>query len=194
MADLITIKFDEVHGAQAAMAAVRALEELHYAWIEDVAIVERHKSGRVSTHSPHGSVAAGAWLGGLVGLLVFFWFPPAWFLAGWVGGGAIGGLIGKAMKDAGMDDDLIDKVKGELTPDTSILVLIGASGDADQMARAFEPYHPVNVTRTHIDDATVENLQSKFSEGVPTAPPPPPSASPGEGSATPPATPPGWES
>ena len=105
MADLITIKFDDVHGAQAAMAAVRALEELHYAWIDDVAIVERHKSaaGWPPT-APHGSVAAGAWLGGLVGLLVFFWFPPAWFLAGWVGGGAIGGLIGKAMKDAGMDD------------------------------------------------------------------------------------------
>ena len=108
MADLITLKFDEVHGAQAAMAAVRALEELHYAWIDDVAIVEKHKGGRIATHSPHGSVAAGAWLGALVGLLLFFWFPPAWFLAGWVGGGAIGGLIGKAMKDAGMDDELIE--------------------------------------------------------------------------------------
>ncbi len=188
MADLITIKFDDAHGAQAAMSAVRALEELKYAWIDDVAIVEKHKGGRIATHSPHGSVAAGAWLGGLVGLLLFFWFPPAWFLAGWVGGGAIGGLIGKAMKDAGMDDKLIDSVKAELTPDSSILVLIGATGDADQMARAFEPYKPVNVTRHHIDDKTVEDLHEKFAD---VTPPPPPAGSDAPADAT---TPPGWGS
>jgi uncharacterized membrane protein len=190
MADLITLKFDEVHGAQAAMSAVRALEELHYAWIDDVAIVEKHKGGRIATHSPHGSVAAGAWLGGLVGLLLFFWFPPAWFLAGWLGGGAIGGLIGKAMKDAGLDDQLIESVKAELTPNSSMLVLIGASGDADQMARAFEPYKPVSVNRHHIDDKTVEDLQNKFAD---VTPPPPPGADPAPtGDAA--TTPPGWGS
>jgi uncharacterized membrane protein len=171
MADLISIKFDDVHGAQAAMSAVRALEQLNYAWIDDVAIVEKHKGGRVATHTPHGSVKAGAWFGALIGLLLFFWFPPAWFLAGWVGGGAIGGLIGKAMKDAGLDDQMIEPVKAELTPDSSMLLLIGATGDADQMARAFEPYHPANVTRTHIDDKTIDDLQAKFAD---TAPPPPP--------------------
>ncbi len=197
MADLITLKFDEVHGAQAAMSAVRALEELHYAWIDDVAIVEKHKGGRIATHSPHGSVAAGAWLGALVGLLLFFWFPPAWFLAGWVGGGAIGGLIGKALKDAGMDDKMIESVKAELTPDSSMLVLIGASGDADQMARAFEPYKPVSVNRHHIDDQTVENLKAKFADVTP--PPPPPGADQASSADAPTggdagSTPPGWGS
>jgi uncharacterized membrane protein len=172
MADLISIKFDDAHGAQAAMSAVRALEELHYAWIDDVAIVEKHKGGRVATHSPHGSVAAGAWAGGLIGILLFFWFPPAWFLAGWLGAGAIGGLIGKAMKDAGLDDKMVDEVKAQLTPDTSMLLLIGATGDADQMARAFEPYHPVSVTRHHVDDQTVDQLATTFADGAPTETPP----------------------
>jgi uncharacterized membrane protein len=191
MADLITLKFDEVHGAQAAMSAVRALEELHYAWIDDVAIVEKHKGGRIATHSPHGSVAAGAWMGAFVGILLFFWFPPAWFLAGWVGGGAIGGLIGKAMKDAGMDDKMIESVKAELTPNSSMLVLIGASGDADQMARAFEPYKPVSVNRHHIDDQTVEELQAKFGD---VTPPPPPSATADAPAGEATSNPPGWQS
>ena len=136
-----------------------------------MAIVEKHKSGRVATHTPHGSVVAGAWWGALVGLLLFWWFPPAWFLAGWLGGGAVGGLIGKAMKDAGLDENMVDEVKAQLTPNSSMLLLIGASGDADQMARAFERYHPVSVTRHHIDDKTVDDLKATFEASEP--PPPP---------------------
>ena len=35
----------------------------------------------------------------------------------------------------------------------------GASGDADQMAKAFEKYHPTKVIREPIPDETVENLK-----------------------------------
>jgi uncharacterized membrane protein len=76
------------------------------------------------------------------------------------------------MKDAGLDEKMIDDVKTQLTPDSSILLLIGASGDADQMARAFEPYKPVSVTRHQIDDKTIDDLKTKF-EGVEPPPPPP---------------------
>jgi len=41
MAELIRLKFDSTYGAQSAMASVRALEELDYAWTDDVAIVEK---------------------------------------------------------------------------------------------------------------------------------------------------------
>ena len=74
--EVIMLKFDDTYGAQKAMSAIRALTELDYAWLEDVAIVERHNSGRVSTHTTHGSVAAGAAWGGLTGLLVGLLFPP----------------------------------------------------------------------------------------------------------------------
>jgi uncharacterized membrane protein len=169
MADLIALKFDSSYGAQRALSAVRALSELNYAWVDDVAVVEKHKSGRVSTHTPHGSVAGGALFGGLIGMLLFWWFPPAWFLGGWLGGAGLGALAGEAMKKSGLDKDMIDEVKGQLTDDSSVLLLIGATGDADQMARAFEEYKPVSVTRHALPDETVANLHEAFAEN----PPPP---------------------
>jgi uncharacterized membrane protein len=159
MADLIVLKFDDTYGAQQALAAVRALEEMNFAWADDVAVVERHKSGRVSLHTPHGSSAGGALWGGLIGMLLFWWFPPGWFVAGWLGGMGAGALAGEAMKKSGLDQNLVDSIKDELTNGTSALLLIGASGDADQMAKAFEKYHPTKVIREPIPDETVENLK-----------------------------------
>lgn len=164
MADLITLKFDTTYGAQSALAAVRALTELKYAWVDDVAVVEKHKSGRISTHTPHGSVAGGAVWGALIGMLLFWWFPPLFFLGGWIGGGVVGGAIGKAMKNSGLDEDMIKEVKDQLTDDSSILLLIGASGDADQFSHAFEPYKPVSVTRHAIPEETINNLKDAFEE------------------------------
>jgi uncharacterized membrane protein len=174
LADLVALKFDTTYGAQAALAAVRALTELNYAWVDDVAVVEKHKSGRVATHTPHGSVAGGALFGALIGMLLFWWFPPLWFLGGWIGGAGVGALVGKAMKESGVDEKMIDEVKGELTNDSSMLLLIGATGDADQMSRAFEPYKPVKVIRHALPDKTVDNLKQAFEEN----PPPPAPADP----------------
>jgi len=159
MADLILLKFDDPHGAQRALVSVRALEELQYAWVDDIAVVEKHQSGRIALHTPHGSIAQGAMWGGLAGLLVFWWFPPAWFFGGWLAGLGGGALIGEAMKKSGLDEKLVDDIKSELTPGTSALLLIGASGDADQMARAFEQHHPHSVVRRVIPEETVENLK-----------------------------------
>ena len=55
MAELIMLKFDSPYGAQGALSDVRALEELHHAWLDDVATVEKHKGGFVALHTPHGS-------------------------------------------------------------------------------------------------------------------------------------------
>jgi uncharacterized membrane protein len=159
MADLIMLTFPDPKGAQAAVSALRALEELNYAWIDDVAIVEKHSSGRVSLHTPHGSVAAGAVWGGLIGMLLFWWFPPAWFLGGWLGGAGIGAAVGEASKRHGVDQAMVDDVQSKLTNGTSALLLIGATGDVDQMARAFEPYHPTDVVRHEIPEQTVANLK-----------------------------------
>jgi uncharacterized membrane protein len=161
MAELIMLTFDTPQGAQAAVASVRALEELNYAWIDDLAIVEKHKHGLVSVHSPHGSAALGAFYGGLIGLFLFWWFPPAWFLGGWLGGLGGGALIGEAMERAGVDQKLVDEVKSELAPGTSALLLIGATGDVDQMSRAFEQNHPLKVTRVPLSEDTLENLKKE---------------------------------
>jgi len=156
------LKFDDTYGAQKAMSAVRALTELDYAWLEDVAIVERHSSGRVSTHTTHGSVAAGAAWGGLTGMLVGLLFPPLGFVALWAGGMAVGAGLEKATKETGLPKGFLDQVKRELTKGTSALILFGATGDTDEMAKAFGKYNPTSVVRESISDETVESLKKSL--------------------------------
>lgn len=57
-----------------------------------------------------------------------------------------------------------------------ISIKLKDAGLDDQMARAFEPYHPVSVTRRHVQDQTVDELAIKFAD------PPPSEPSPGWGS------------
>ena len=159
MADLIILKFDEIHGAQTALSAVQALEEMRYAWVDDIAVVEKHGHGRVSVRTGHGSAGDGAIWGALGGMFVFWWFPPAWFLLAAVGGAGVGAAIGDVMNRAGLQDDLKERATGLLTNNTSALLLIGATGDADHMARAFEPYHPVGVIREPISDEALAELR-----------------------------------
>lgn len=159
MADLIVLKFDTTYGAQQAMNGVRALTELNYAWLEDVAVVERHRSGRYSTHTTHGSSTGGALLGGLTGMFVGLLFPPVGFLALWAAGLGVGAIVGEVAKKHGIDPALLQRVQGSLDKDQSGLILIGAHGDADEMARAFEQYHPVDIIRESIPDEAVTNLK-----------------------------------
>jgi uncharacterized membrane protein len=76
-----------------------------------------------------------------------------------MGGGA---LIGEAMKRTGIDETFVDQVKSELTPGTSALFLIGASSDADEMARAFEEHHPTSVIRHTLPEPTLKNLKKEM--------------------------------
>ena len=162
MAELIMLKFDGSYEAQSALSEVRALEELPYSWIDDVAIVEKHKGGFVALHTPHGSVAHGAFYGSLIGLLLFWWFPPAWFFGGWLGSLGGGVLIGEAMKRSGIDEKFVDQVKSELASGTSALFLIGAISDADEMARVFEEHHPASVIRHTLPEPAMENLKKEL--------------------------------
>ena len=58
--------------------------------------------------------------------------------------------------------DSVDRVKGQLTNGSSALLLIGVTGDVDQMSRAFESHHPTNVIREPIPEATVDHLKEKL--------------------------------
>jgi uncharacterized membrane protein len=165
VSDLIVMKFADTYGAQAAMNAVRALTEMRYAWIDDVAVVERHKSGRVSTHTTHGSVTGGALWGGLAGMIIGLLWPPAIFLGLWGVGMGAGAIIEKLTKETGLDEAMLDRIRGALDKGTSALILIGASGDVEEMTRAFEPYKPVDVIREELPEETVENLKAKLEEG-----------------------------
>jgi hypothetical protein len=79
--------------------------------------------------------------------------------------GAGGRFARSSDEKAKIDDGLVDQVKSELTPDVALL-LIGASGDADQMTRAFEAHHPTSVIRRPLSDETVEHLKRAVGDDV----------------------------
>ncbi len=160
MADLIVLTFDETHGAQHAMAAVRDLAELDHAWVDDIAIVERHRSGRISTHTTHGSVTAGAFFGGLTGMLIGLLFPPFGFLALFAVGAGAGALTQRLIKETGLDKGMLEEIKTALRKGTSALIMIGAEGDVDEMAHAFDTYGPSSVIRRPLSSETVDGLRN----------------------------------
>jgi uncharacterized membrane protein len=162
MTELIVLTFDSLHGAQEALADARALDQLPYAWLDDVATVEKHEGGIVALHTPHGSAVRGAFFGSLIGLLLFWWFPPAWFYGGWLGGMGGGALIGEAMKRSGIDETFVDQVKSVLTPGTSALFLIGSKSDVDEMARELDDHHPSRVIRHALPEPTLESLKKEM--------------------------------
>lgn len=88
------------------MNKVRAAAEFGYTWVDDVAIIERHHSGRIATHTPHGSATTGVGWGALLGALVGVFFSTAGFIAltGLCAG--TGALIEKASKEAYVPEDL----------------------------------------------------------------------------------------
>ena len=42
--------------------------------------------------------------------------------------------------------------------------MIGATGDVDEMATAFQKYEPRDILRREIPEETVENLKAKLEE------------------------------
>jgi uncharacterized membrane protein len=159
MTDLLVITFDDAHGAHRALAAVRQAEDRHLVLIDDIAVVEHHHSGRYSTHTTHGSVASGVTWGGLTGLVVGLLFPPAAVASAMAAGVGAGALFEKAVKLTGLPADGMREVRDELsTAGTSAIVLIGPAGDLDQTVAAFEPYHPVHVSRRFLSDGEPPDL------------------------------------
>lgn len=165
MADLIVLTFGETHGAQHAMAAIRDLTQLDRAWVDDIAVVERHRSGRISTHTTHGSVTAGAYFGGLTGMLIGLLFPPFGFLALFAVGAGAGALTQRLIKETGLDKHMLDEIKGALDKGTSALIMIGAQGDVDDMAHAFDDYRPTSTIRRALPDETVDGLREAIDQG-----------------------------
>jgi uncharacterized membrane protein len=159
MTDLLVITFDDAHGAHRALAAVRQVEDQHLVLIDDIAIVEHHRSGRCSTHTTHGSVASGVTWGGITGVLVGLLFPPAGLAAAMAVGVGGGALFEKAVKLTGLPPGALREIRDELaTPGTSALVLVGPAGDLDQTVAAFEPYHPSDVYRRFLSDGDPPDL------------------------------------
>jgi uncharacterized membrane protein len=163
-AEFMLATFDETDGAQEALDAVRGTDRPEGHWVDEIAVVERHESGRVATHTMHGSVTEGSAWGGLTGGLIGLLFGPAGFLVGLLIGGGGGAVVEKIAKESGLPVGLLGQIRSDLPKGNSALALIGDVSDIDEMAEALEPHNPTRVVRHDLSDEIVDQLRAGAGE------------------------------
>lgn len=157
--------FEGTYTADDALRKARAAEELNLVWIDDVAVIKRHHSGRLSVHSTWAQddsdtsfgVGWGALTGGLIGCLA----GPAGALAGLLSGGTVGGIVG-ASTELALSDPMLDELAGRLAKGTSALVL---AGETSEFVDTFNELGGKLLT-TVLDEAKSEQLANKVKEAA----------------------------
>lgn len=140
MGTLTVWKFDTASGADEATETLRELATQHLVTIHDAATVsweEGKKKPR--TRQLHNLTGAGAMGGAFWGLLFgMIFFVP---LLGAAIGAASGALAG-TLKDVGIDDGFINRVRDEVTPGTSALFVMTSDAVMDKVREAFSASRP----------------------------------------------------
>ncbi|MDH3226568.1 MAG: DUF1269 domain-containing protein [Thermoleophilia bacterium] len=143
---LRVLTFSDSDGAEQALAALRA-QGVDEPWVEEVGVVERHTSGRVSVRGTYAGYyfnadegnepLAGAALGGLTGALIGLIGTPIGLVIGGALGAAAGGAAGHAAERQA-EGALYDEIRRVLDRGTSAAVLIAAAPTLDTMSAALE--------------------------------------------------------
>lgn len=135
MSNLTVWKFDDPNGAEAALVTLADLQKQGLIEIQDGAVVrwdEHRRKPKTTQMTNLAGIGAmsGAFWGMLFGLL---FFVP---LLGAAMGAALGAMSG-SLADVGIDDRFIQEIREKVTPGTSALFLLSASGVRDRIAEAF---------------------------------------------------------
>lgn len=150
------------------VTAQKALEELEnsskaYRWIDDIAVVSKSNSGRLSIQSTWAQDETGAagfgwgaFTGGLLGLMA----GPGGALAGAALGGSIWGIWGVMVDDI-FDDPKLDLFASDLKRDTSALVLVTDEEYLSDYEVAMAPYEGTLI-QTELDEADVDYIRKKL--------------------------------
>jgi uncharacterized membrane protein len=136
VSNLTVWKFDDPNAAEAALVTLGELQKQGLIQIQDGAVVrwDAH-SKKPKTTQMHNLAGVGAMSGAFWGMLfgLLFLVP----LLGAAMGAALGAMSG-SLADVGIDDTFIKEVREKVTPGTSALFLLSASGVRDRIAEAFE--------------------------------------------------------
>jgi uncharacterized membrane protein len=131
MATVTALKFETPEGANNALGVVQGLQKQHLINLHDAAIVtwpagkKKPKTRQLVDLTSAGALSGMFW-GMLFGLI--FLNP----LFGMVTG-TVFGAIGGAMRDYGIDDDFIKKIREQVTEGTSALFLMTSEAVTDRV-------------------------------------------------------------
>jgi uncharacterized membrane protein len=161
--ELALLRFPTLEGAEQAFADVRARAG-HAAWMDEVAFVEHHRSGRlivrgtvagryVDSEEDGDVIGRDTGAGALTGALAGAIFGPPGLAVGLVGGAAAGGMV-QARDAERLDGELFKEVRDAVPEGSSALVLLAERRHVDAMIDALrETTARVAIRRTLSDDA-----------------------------------------
>lgn len=159
MGTLTVWKFDSADGADRATKILGDLSTQHLITVLDAATV-RWEEGKKKpkTRQLQNLTGAGAMGGAFWGLLFgLIFFVP---LLGLAVGAASGALAG-SLRDVGIDDNFIERVRAQVTPGTSALFAMTSDAVLDKVKEAFAGESP-ELIFTNLSDEQEAALREAF--------------------------------
>jgi uncharacterized membrane protein len=161
MTDLTVWRYPTPVGVDAGEVRLKRLEEQGVLSVEDAAAVvwmpdaDRPKVRRLR-HGTARAAAGGGFWGGLVGLVVL---GP---VGGAVAGAAAGGVAHR-LRSAGIDDEVIQRIRAELVPGTSALLVLSSDVDVERLRAAFK-YREATLIHASLSDDAPAQLRELLEE------------------------------
>jgi uncharacterized membrane protein len=161
MATMTVLEFDDADGAGKLIEALRDFQQRRLITVLDAAIVTWPKGmKKPKTEQLHNLAAVGALSGAFWGFLfgLIFLVP----LLGMAIGAGMGALTG-SLRDVGIDDDFIKKVRDEVTEGSSALFLLSADAVPDRIAEELrEKNIHFKLIASNLDREQEERLREVF--------------------------------
>ena len=162
MATLTIWRYDSAEGAHRAAETLQTLAKAELITVYDAAIVSWDEGSRKpKLRQLHNLAARGALSGAFWGMLfgLIFLMPLVGAAIG-AAGGAIGGSLG----DVGIDDELIKRIRDQLTPGTSALFVLSADAVIDKVRDAFAGQEKPELMFTNLSAEQERALREVFAE------------------------------
>ena len=161
MTTLSVLKFDDPYGADLVLMALEGLQEQGIIELEDAAVVCWPQGNKKPTtrqvHSMAGvGAVGGAFFGFLLGLIFFVPFLGAAMGAGM---GALTGSLG----DIGIDDDFIERVRGEVTEGNSALFALTSEAKLEKVVDGLKAYD-FEIVSTNLSAEQERKLREAFAQ------------------------------
>jgi uncharacterized membrane protein len=172
-AELTVVRFPTLEGAEQAFADVRERDR-HAPWMDELAFVEHHRSGRLVTRGTlaghyvdsegDGDVigrdtGAGALTGALTGAI----FGPPGLAVGLVSGAAAGGMV-QAGEAEQPDGELFTEARDAVPEGSSALVLLADRRYVDAMIDALRETEARVAIRKTLSDESMAALEAALAD------------------------------
>jgi uncharacterized membrane protein len=152
MATLIVIGYDDELKAEEVRLSLLKMQKDYLIDLADAVVAVRDKDGKVKLRQLYNLTAAGAVSGGFWGALIGLMFLNPLFGAAI---GASAGAISGALRDVGIDDNVMKKLAETLTPGHAALCVLIRQMTADKVLEEIKPFGGtvIKSNLSHEDEA-----------------------------------------